>query len=156
MATRTFPGCRKRRVGNKEGASVCTGTRQRGQCAAAERWQTQLLSRSGRSAGGGEWGKAEGSAIAIRWHRRGRKQKNSKGRRIGKTLRVQRWGDVGKASWHVRVLPSRMGTGIAEQGQQGIWGNGVGGDPASKRRKSTSRSFFLWSFLEKAKGRNRH
>lgn len=80
MATRTFPGCRKRRVGNKEGASVCTGTRQRGQCAAAERWQTQLLSRSGRSAGGGEWGKAEGSAIAIRWHRKGRKQKNSKGR----------------------------------------------------------------------------
>jgi hypothetical protein len=112
----------------------------------------KLLNRSGRSAGGGEWGKAEGSAIAIRWHRRGRKQKNSKGRRIGKTLRVQRWGDVGEASWHVRVLPSRMGTGIAEQGQQGIWGNGVGGDPASKRRKSTSRSLFFVVFFGEGKG----
>lgn len=92
----------KAQVGNKEGASTCTGTRQRVQCAAAQRWQTQLLDRSGRSAGGGEWGKAEGSAIAIRWHRKGRKQKNTgqgnaKGRRMGKPLRVRRW-DVGEVS----------------------------------------------------------
>lgn len=43
MATRSVSRMPKAQGGEQGGAIACTGTRPRVQCAAAERWQTQLL-----------------------------------------------------------------------------------------------------------------
>lgn len=58
-----------------------------------------------------------------------------------------------RPSRHVRVLPSRMGTGIAEQGQEGFgfWGDGGGRGSSIKEEVDLSLFFFCGLFWRRQK-----